>query len=90
MTRADLDVLDWPDEASLQAIATRPLPLAGPTREALRSTIASIRAAALALDQVRVETIDRETADQALQAIAEPLRQFGQLQRMLTLRRELY
>ena len=41
------------------------------------------------LDQVEVDTIDRETADQALKAIAEPLRQLGQLQRMLTLRREL-
>ena len=89
VVRPDLDVLAWPDEASLQAIATKPLPSSGPSREALMSVVASLQTAAAGLDHVEVDTIDIETAGQALDAIAEPLRLLNGLQRVLTLRREL-
>src|SRR5215212_3655019 len=89
VVRPDLDVLAWPDEASLQAIGIKPLPLARLSREALLSVVASLRTAAARLDHVEVDTIDIETAGQALDAIAEPLRRLNGLQRVLTLRREL-
>jgi hypothetical protein len=89
VVRSDLDVLDWPDEATLQAIATKPLPLAGPSREALRSVVAMVREAAALLEHVEVDKIDRETSGQALYALAEPLRRLAGLQRTLTMQREL-
>ena len=78
-TRAEMGLLDWPDESALRTIATEGPPLTDETTEALNTIVAALHAAADKADHVRLDAVNDVYADRLVQVMATSLRRLNRL-----------